>query len=221
MTRRTRVYVAGPLSTGDRRANVQKAMDVGRELIQAGFAPLVPHLTDFLDPTDALGWETWIDVDLVWVAVSDALLRLPGDSRGADREVAHAESLGIPVYHSIDDLKAKPPQQGDHRFHAALREMGLLHNRKSADYGLGEDPLANVRASEEFGIPGWLGVALRLNDKMVRVKSMARKGYLLNESLEDSFKDISAYGLIALILYREQQKAEPCPRNNRASPSAP
>lgn len=48
--------------------------------------------------------DEWLAVDLAWVAAADAVLRLPGESVGADREVAEAERLGIPVFHSIDDM---------------------------------------------------------------------------------------------------------------------
>ena len=34
----------------------------------------------------------------------DAVLRLPGESRGADLDVARARELGLPVYFSIDEL---------------------------------------------------------------------------------------------------------------------
>lgn len=34
----------------------------------------------------------------------DALLRLPGASRGADMDVERAQALGLPVYTSIDQL---------------------------------------------------------------------------------------------------------------------
>jgi hypothetical protein len=34
----------------------------------------------------------------------DALLRVPGESRGADMDVERARALGLPVYMSIDDL---------------------------------------------------------------------------------------------------------------------
>jgi hypothetical protein len=41
---------------------------------------------------------------LPWVSVADAVLRLPGTSPGADREVALALSLGIPVYYDIEEM---------------------------------------------------------------------------------------------------------------------
>lgn len=89
------------------------------------------------------------------------------------------------------------------RLHELLVEVGDLHDRKQADYGTDTDPFANVRASEEFGIPGWVGALVRLNDKVVRLKSFARKGVLANESAADSMRDIAVYALIALVLYEE------------------
>ena len=86
-----------------------------------------------------------------------------------------------------------------------LDEMRELHVRKAADYGRDVDPLANVRAAIEFGIPAWLGVMVRANDKMHRIKSLAVNGSLKNESVEDSLMDLAAYALIALVLYREQK----------------
>jgi hypothetical protein len=42
-----------------------------------------------------------------------------------------------------------------------------------------------------------------MNDKMIRLKSMAVNGSLQNESVEDSLMDLAAYSILALILYRE------------------
>lgn len=52
-----------------------------------------------------LSHEDWLGIDLEWVAVSHGVLRLPGDSVGADREVAHAQALGIPVYYHVEDVQ--------------------------------------------------------------------------------------------------------------------
>jgi hypothetical protein len=49
----------------------------------------------------------WMRIDLDWVAVADAVLRLPGPSKGADMECARAKELGIPVFYSVDDLLRK------------------------------------------------------------------------------------------------------------------
>jgi len=92
---------------------------------------------------------------------------------------------------------------GHPEFHAILDEMRAIHERKSADYGHGVDSLANCRAASEFGVPSWVGVMIRLNDKITRIKSLLANGELKNESVEDSLIDIATYAAIALVLFRE------------------
>jgi hypothetical protein len=92
---------------------------------------------------------------------------------------------------------------GDPRFLAVLDEMRALHIRKSADYGSGTDPLANLRAGEEFGVPAWLGATIRMNDKMTRLKAFATNGSLQNEGVEDTFLDLACYAILCLVLFRE------------------
>jgi hypothetical protein len=99
--------------------------------------------------------------------------------------------------------KAVVEERGDPRFHDLLRKIGELHDRKQADYGTGEDPLANIRGSESWGVRPWVGALIRVNDKLRRLQAFARKGVLANEGVEDSLMDISVYALLALILYRE------------------
>jgi hypothetical protein len=89
------------------------------------------------------------------------------------------------------------------RFHDLLRECGELHDKKQADYGKEADPFANVRASDEWGIPGWIGAMVRLTDKVRRLQSLARNGGLENEAAHDSFLDIAVYALIAYVLYEQ------------------
>lgn len=104
--------------------------------------------------------------------------------------------------------KATPPKSaGDPRFHAILKEMADLHDRKQEDYGTDADPLANIRASQEWGVPAYVGALVRLNDKVHRLKAFARKGSLANESAEDSMIDIAVYAILALVLYREESES--------------
>jgi len=85
-----------------------------------------------------------------------------------------------------------------------LKSLGILHDRKQADYGRGDDPFANVRASAEWGVKPWLGAMIRLNDKVKRLQSLAANGQLLNESALDSFDDIAVYAVIARVLYEQE-----------------
>lgn len=89
------------------------------------------------------------------------------------------------------------------RFHAILKEMGDLHDRKQADYGQKGDPFANVRSSSNWGVAPWIGAMIRLNDKIQRLQSFAQNGTLANEGVEDSLIDLANYAVIALVLFRE------------------
>ena len=91
-------------------------------------------------------------------------------------------------------------------FMQVINEIVELHNKKQNDYGRTDigDPFANVRASEDFNIPGWIGAVIRANDKVRRIQKFARGGELVNESVEDSLIDAAVYFMIALCLFREQ-----------------
>lgn len=93
------------------------------------------------------------------------------------------------------------------RFHELLAEVGKLHDRKSAGYGLPDDPLANVRAAEEWGIPPWVGAMVRLTDKIRRLQAHVDRGDL-SEPVYDNLLDIASYALIALILYEGPSDAD-------------
>jgi hypothetical protein len=95
------------------------------------------------------------------------------------------------------------------KYHEFLSELGDLHDKKQQDYGSDADPFANVRASERWGIPPWVGALMRADDKMARLRNFARKGQLANESAEDSMRDIAVYMGIAKVLYDEESGKKP------------
>ena len=111
---RSRIYIAGPITLGDTQGNVQRAVAMGSLLLALGYAPFIPHLSHYMDP-DATWiknphrYEQWLALDRSFIAVCDALLRLPGESRGADREVAWAVEIGIPVFHTLAVLFDRIP----------------------------------------------------------------------------------------------------------------
>lgn len=106
--KRRKVYIAGPMSKGDAAEHFCEAMKAYRDLIRNGYAPMCPQLTWFASPFmrcplsgSELEHSDWLAVDLPWVLASDAVLRLPGESVGADMEVAAAQEHGIPVFTDI------------------------------------------------------------------------------------------------------------------------
>lgn len=119
---RKRIYISGPISKGDMLHNVQQADAAFLALLRAGFAPMCPHWSVFhgsarvmvpdmvVAIADAKPNGTthadWMGVDLPWVASSDAVLRLPGESVGADLEVGCAIDHGVPVFTDVAALVA-------------------------------------------------------------------------------------------------------------------
>jgi len=98
-----RVYIAGPYQS-DPVGNTRTAVLTGRELVEQGFLPFVPHLSmlwDLIAPAQA---EFYLRMDFGWIEMCDAVLRLPGDSPGADAEVEYARESDIPVFYSVGDL---------------------------------------------------------------------------------------------------------------------
>jgi hypothetical protein len=116
--RKLLVYVAGPISKGDIVENCRQAHDAGMALIRAGLSVIVPHGNCFwgnvtLANADAfvpevqpggLGHAAWVGMDLEIVRRCDAVLRLPGDSVGADLEVAEAAAMLMPVFGTVEGV---------------------------------------------------------------------------------------------------------------------
>lgn len=99
-----KIYVAGPYSRGDVTRNVRRAYEAANQLADLGFAPFVPHATHFWDLLFPRPYEFWLDLDNAFLPCCDAVLRLPGSSDGADKEVDLAKRLGIPVFNDIHSL---------------------------------------------------------------------------------------------------------------------
>ena len=97
------IYIAGPYSQGDVIENVGWAIDMGELLMDHGLIPFVPHLTFLWNFRRHHDLDYWYKYDLAWLARCDCLLRLPGESEGADREVEFAQAHEIPVFRSTHD----------------------------------------------------------------------------------------------------------------------
>jgi hypothetical protein len=86
-------------------------------------------------------------------------------------------------------------------FMNAIYSICEMHLKKSFDYGSGDNPYHNIEASEDMGIPAWVGITLRMNDKEVRIKNFLKRGNLANESVRDSIHDNAVYGILRLMEY--------------------
>lgn len=99
-----KVYIASPYTAGDVAINVRRQLECADKLIDLGYAPFAPLYSHFQHMFNPKPYKVWTEIDLEWVAASDCVLRLEGDSPGADAEVAWAKELMIPVFTSIDEL---------------------------------------------------------------------------------------------------------------------
>ena len=110
-----RIYISHPITLGDGCDNFYDCCKVQQLLMEAGYAVLNPGLSMMHPNGKNIPWQRWIDSDLKWVEVADMVVRLPGESKGADVECEHARKCGIPVYSPylfpcLRELFPEPPQ---------------------------------------------------------------------------------------------------------------
>lgn len=106
---KTKVYIASPYTKGDVAVNVKRQLDMADELMTLGYCPFAPLYSHFQHMAHPRPYTDWIAIDLEWVPACDVVLRLDGDSSGADGEVAFARERGIPVVFSLGELLATFP----------------------------------------------------------------------------------------------------------------
>lgn len=107
-----RIYVAGSYSANnviEILDNIRRGIDVCTKLIIHGYSPFCPWL-DFQYKLSGKGnkisKEMLYDCSLSWLKVSEAMLIIPGsgDSEGTKKEMEIAKKLGIPIFHSVEDV---------------------------------------------------------------------------------------------------------------------
>ncbi len=88
--RRTRVYIAGPM-TGLPEFNRPAFAAEAERLEKAGMVVLTPHILP-----DGLEYGQYMDITMAMLRAVDCVACLPGwrNSRGATAEIAYAECLG-------------------------------------------------------------------------------------------------------------------------------
>jgi hypothetical protein len=141
-----------------------------------------------------------------------AAVKMRRERQAAGKPVEEWYDVSQPVTEPMPEVaKSKEMQhvEWEHpttsqRFLDLLDEMRRLHESKSADYGSETDPLANIRQGAEFvGIEPWRGCMVRIADKVQRLKTYCRTGRLVHEGVRDTLLDLSAYSLLAIVLFDE------------------
>jgi len=98
------IYIASPYTIGDQAMNVRRQIEAGDQVLLKGHTPFLPCLSHFWHFVSPKTINEWMAIDRVILEKCDAVLRLPGESIGADEEVKHARELGIKVYYSIKEI---------------------------------------------------------------------------------------------------------------------
>lgn len=100
----------------------------------------------------------------------------------------------------VKNMEAKYPQMTG-EFKRICTSQYLMFLRKQNDYGPGNITFNSDLTDEQDLRLSLTGIVVRLNDKINRlVNLILRKNKTLNESVEDSFLDMSVYSKIALIV---------------------
>ncbi len=98
------IYIASPYTLGDVAENVAIQMNAAHKIMNMGHCPIVPLLSHYLHIHRQRPYKDWLEMDLAIIPRVDILLRLPGKSKGADKEVALANNLNIPVAMGWEEL---------------------------------------------------------------------------------------------------------------------
>lgn len=99
-----KVYIASPYSKGDQDLNVARQIDCANDLMNHGFNAFSPLLFHFQHLVHPRSYDEWLAIDMDWLKKCDCVLRLSGESSGADKEVELAKELKIPVFYSIEEI---------------------------------------------------------------------------------------------------------------------
>ena len=91
------IYIAAPFTQPDPIANTHAVIRIADALWDAGFIPLIPHLTLAWHLVSPKPYDTWLAYDRHLLARCDVVLRVPGYSHGATQECRFADEQGIPV----------------------------------------------------------------------------------------------------------------------------
>jgi hypothetical protein len=117
MTKPMLILIAGPYRSGTDdepellAANLAYLESMAWPIFQSGHIPMIGEWVA-LPVMEGVGSVTGDPVSLTVLTPTaerllehcDAVLRLPGESAGADNDVRIARQRGIPVYHSIEEI---------------------------------------------------------------------------------------------------------------------
>ena len=114
---------------------------------------------------------------------------------------------GITVSLAVETFENEYPELSE-EYKRISEEMYEMFARKHMDYGLNNIALGGDLTNDEDKKFSLTGLAIRLTDKISRLKNLLINGknYVKGESMEDTFIDIANYGIIGLLVGRDKWK---------------
>ena len=118
MTNSMMILIAGPYASGTNgdpalmRQNLDRLEEAAWPLFEAGHLPMIGEWVALpvLSSAGAVGHDHPLTAKVMYPTAErllqkcDAVLRLPGESKGADQDVAIARSRNLPVYFGLDEV---------------------------------------------------------------------------------------------------------------------
>jgi len=116
-------------------------------------------------------------------------------------------SKGVVVSSAVETFENEYPELS-REFKQITLEMYEMFARKHMDYGLNNIALGGDLTNQEDKKFSLTGLAIRLTDKISRLKNLLINGknYVKGEGMEDTFIDIANYGIIGLLVGRDKWK---------------
>ena len=124
-----------------------------------------------------------------------------------DKTVKKLKNKRHDSLHVIEVFETEYPELAD-EFKSIQSEMYDMFARKHMDYGLNNIALGGDLTNNEDKKFSLTGLAIRLTDKISRLKNLLINGknYVKGEGMEDTFIDIANYGIIGLLVGRDKWK---------------
>ena len=124
-----------------------------------------------------------------------------------DKTVKKLKKKSIDGLGVIEVFETEYPELAN-EFKSIQSEMYEMFARKHMDYGLNNIALGGDLTNNEDKKYSLTGLAIRLTDKISRLKNLLINGknYVKGEGMEDTFIDIVNYGIIGLLVGRDKWK---------------
>jgi nucleoside 2-deoxyribosyltransferase len=110
------VYIAGPMTNGTETffdvAAIWKALEMHTVLIERGYVSVCPQLSVLCSLVfpNRVSYPKWLAMDHEYIRQCDVLVRMEGESIGADKECAYAYALGKQVISEDEIDELLPPK---------------------------------------------------------------------------------------------------------------